>query len=105
MADLETVLAATNARWDLTKRLPVPQNNWMMCPICWMREPRIRFWRYHTRDNSETTPYRCDVSFKCTDCAFVWLHGVVVSEEHWNQRPLPHKDKICISWKRGRQYL
>lgn len=103
--NLETVLAATNRRWDLRPALVIPRDGWLLCPICGNGMPRIRFWRYHRREQSETTPYRCDISFKCTDCAFVWLHGVVISEEHWERRPLPSKDRMCISWKRGRRYL
>jgi hypothetical protein len=105
MADLEAVLAVTEQYWDTSGKLPVPRGEWLQCPVCQTAEPRIRFWRYHTREKSETTPYRCDVSFKCVGCAFVWLHGVVVSEEHWARRPLPNKDKTCIDWRVGRKWV
>lgn len=105
MADLDLVLAATRRHWDLDVPLPVPVGDWLACPVCRSAGPRIRWWRYHLRGKSETTPYRCDVSFKCVECGAVWMHGVVVPVEHWDRRPFPHRDRQTIAWRHGRELI
>lgn len=88
------VLRKTFDRWELigegepfTGRI-VPLGDWLRCPVDGGR-PVLRYWAYHRRPGNPTIPYRCDVGFKCSDCAFGWWHGVAIPGEWWAARPLP----------------
>jgi hypothetical protein len=46
-----------------------------------------RFWKWHER-RSSGLPYRCDVNVKCSWCAVIHTHGVVISNSWWGKRPI-----------------
>lgn len=79
----DEVLRRTAAHWSFDGPYPVPIGGWLRCPVCTSTEVQGRAWRYHKPAHSVTLPHRCDVTFKCTMCAHVWLHGVVVTEDYW----------------------
>ena len=101
---LEDVLAATERRWDTSRALPVPRPGWLACPVCRGEVIQPRFWRFHERDGRPTTPWRCDVSFKCCDCAAVWIHGVALPAETWAGRPNQRVNRQ-IQWRDARRLL
>lgn len=47
----------------------------------------IRDWKVHFRPSSPTSPFRCDVSTKCTGCSAVDTFGVVVPRDVWPDIP------------------
>lgn len=102
---LSAVLAATAKHWDTSHAVPYPRPGWLVCPVCRDPNPRLRWWRFHQRAKSRTTPYRCDVSWKCIACACVWMHGVVLPADAWEHRPAPWRDGQTIAWRHGRRYL
>lgn len=103
--DRDEVLAATEAHWDLAGVIPVPLGDWLTCPVCGDDTPQLRFCRFHGRDGDEpTVPFRCDMSFKCTACAAVWVHGVALSDEAWDRRPSEHGDRP-IHWRIAERLL
>lgn len=61
----------------------------MSCPVCDAYRPVIRYWQFHTRPGKPTIPWRCDVSMKCTECAHLWVHGVAITKQAYDQRPAP----------------
>ena len=81
---LDEVLRRTAEHWDMDGAYPVPRGDWLRCPVCGSADAQGRAWRYHRPQHAVTTPYRCDVTFKCTQCACVWLHGIAVTQEHWH---------------------
>lgn len=104
--DAETVLARTRKCWDLSAPLPLPIGDWLACPVCRAGQPQPRFWRFHIRgDLGHTLPYRCDVSFKCTRCACVWIHGVVLDVEAWERMHRPRRANSQITWRQAREIL
>lgn len=85
------VLAKTEEHWDLDGPMPLPKGDWLRCPVCRGEEVIPKRLNYHTRPEWATVPRRCDVVFKCCDCAMVWQHGIALSEEHfrrWVPAPL-----------------
>lgn len=78
----EQILEAVSARWWLLP-LPHPRGDWLRCPVCRSRRVQPRQWRLGRRDRGDgpeapahRLSYRCDVSYKCTECSAVWPHGV-----------------------------
>lgn len=71
----DDVHARVAKRWDFNGPLPQPTPGWLRCPICGDEQPTPRYWRFHQRPASSVR-WRCDVSFKCTDCSHVWVHGI-----------------------------
>jgi predicted secreted acid phosphatase len=59
----------------------------LACPACGSssRDNFVihRTWRFFRKQNQSATVFRCDVSFKCQFCSYVWPHGVVVPFEEW----------------------
>lgn len=74
--------------WDLTQQLPLPKQ-WIKCPVCRSEEVIVRYWKFHVRLPivASLSPHRCDVSMKCKQCSAVWLHGVVITKEYYDERP------------------
>lgn len=105
--DAEEVLVRTRLRWDLSGPLPVPVDGWLACPVCRFEQVQVRFWRFHVRsDIGHTVPHRCDVSFKCTGCAAVWIHGVVLDEHtHTRMARARKRPNSQILWREGKKML
>lgn len=82
--DIRDVLHDVNEFWDLTGPLPVPRDDKIRCPVC-SGEPTPRYWQPH--EVAKEHKWRIDVSFKCSACSLVWLHGVVVSQEYYDRCP------------------
>lgn len=99
----DEVLAATHAKWDLSGPLPVPAGGWLACPVCRDGRPQPRYWRWHRRAGKPTVPWRCDVSFKCVDCAAVWTHGIAVDEQYYRSNAT--KPGRMITWREVRDVL
>lgn len=97
----EEVLAAVQARWDLSGPVPVPIGDWLACPVCRAVDPQVRHFRFHRRESA--IPWRCDVSVKCTSCSAVWTHGVAVTEEMYTRRDTPAGRDI--PWREARDLL
>lgn len=100
----EEVHAATAERWDIRSGVPLPRGDWLRCPICGAA-PQIRWWKWHVRPPGHTIRYRCDVSAKCTSCAALWMHGVVLTEDDWAARPYPKLDRALVKWREIRDVL
>ena len=77
----EQLAARVAEKWDLTGRLPFPK--WeVLCPTCRSPHQKLRYWKFHTYLTAEkTTPYRCDVGFKCRECSYVYIFGVATNRE------------------------
>lgn len=103
--DPDQVLAATVRRWDLDGPLPVPRPGWLCCPVCGCSVVQPRYWRWHVRSGAPTVAGRCDVSFKCCDCAAVWVHGVAIPEGIFETRKLRGKLTRQIHWRDARVML
>ena len=101
----DQVLDATRTRWDLTGPVPTPKPGWLACPVCSCDVVQPRWWRFHQRTGSPTVPWRCDVSFKCTSCAHVWVHGLVLDADAWARRADARTTGRHITWRRARQLL
>lgn len=99
------VHAATAARWDLSGALPVPRPGWLACPVCGCETVQPRFWRWHVRSGGPTVVGRCDVSFKCCDCAAVWVHGVAVPDGHVVAPEMRRRLNRQIQWRDARKML
>lgn len=100
------MIAATAAHWNFPGGLPYPTRGWIGCPVCQCAHaPRLRWWKFHVRRRATVTPYRCDVSFKCTQCAFVWFHGVALTAEQWAARPYPGRDGATVAWRHGKKLV
>lgn len=84
----ESVIDRVKMRWDLSGPLPVPMWD-VKCPICGalMSNDGIqaREWRFREQPTS-TNPYRCDVALKCTECSYMWRHGLVITEVMYKQQ-------------------
>lgn len=102
---LEQVLAATERYWDLSRPLPTPRDGMIRCGHCGHDGIQIRYWKWHRREESRTTPYRCDVVLKCTGCGAFWPHGVVVPEVYFEARPFPALDGKPIPFATGEPLL
>lgn len=82
---------ATTEFWNI-EPIPHPKHD-VACPVCKRGTTRfgtviIRAWNYHargTRHANKERDKRCDVSFKCTVCSYVWTHGIVVPEAHFKR--------------------
>lgn len=84
--DAGQVLAAVEARWDLTGPFPIPRGTWLRCPVCGAGDPQPRYWRFWERSGTPTIRYRCDVSFKCVDCSALYpTFGVPLPDDYWHQ--------------------
>lgn len=68
--------------FDFSRSLPLARPGAVRCPVCTRSEPIPRRWGFHESEGSPR-PWRCDVSFKCTWCAHVWVHGLAISEEEY----------------------
>lgn len=101
--DADAVLAATADHWDLSGPLPVPQGDWLACPVCRAADPQPRWWKWHKRTARPTVRERCDVSMKCTACAACWTHGVAVPTAYF-QRYATHVGRQ-IHWREARRAL
>lgn len=99
--DAEETLGAVRGRWDLRAPLPRPLDGWLACPVCRSPEPQPRYWQFHTMAGVHTLPWRCDISFKCTSCSAVWIHGLPLDEETWERC----KRSGRIGWRQARRIL
>ncbi len=88
-------------RWDFSKVLPVPLFDFV-CPICGSDRIKLGEWIFFRKKSSNGTPYRCDVRFKCTECSFVPIFGVVVELKIFNK--LDHY-KHAFTWYEGLEIL
>lgn len=101
-------MAATQRQWQIDP-LPVPLFD-LACPVCRRGSTRfgtvlLRSWSYHSRGHAASNHdrlRRCDVSFKCTECAHVWVHGLVVPEQHYQARA---QQKRQWHWREGRDLI
>ena len=75
----DEVLERVEESWDLSGDFPMPKFA-VKCPVCGSEEIQARLWQF-THKDSGGAKYRCNVSFKCTRCSAVWMHGVVIPEE------------------------
>lgn len=92
--DVAAVDAATAAHWDLSGPFPVPRGDWLACPVCRSTAVQGRTWTRIVRVTHKVTG-RVNVSFKCTQCACAWTHGVAVPEDYarrFRRRPNEHLD-------------
>lgn len=98
--DIDNVLDRVRESWDLDRELPVPKFD-LQCPICNCGQIQLRQYSFHYRHKTGSrNPYRCDVSFKCTQCSLVWTHGVVVPEAMYKR----HENEM-IHWREAKEIL
>jgi hypothetical protein len=95
---LEEVHRRTAERWSFDGPWPMPKGDWLCCPICRSKEVQGRSWIYDKPSHSVTTPYRCSVSFKCTDCGYVFLFGLVMTQEDWERHAADRANKR-VRWR------
>lgn len=69
--------------WDYSNIIPVPVGA-LVCGACGSSELLGRHFTFRKKDDS-TIPWRCDVGTKCTMCAKVGTHGVVIDEGTYNR--------------------
>lgn len=101
-------LERTQEAWILDP-LPHPRFD-LACPVCKRGSTRfgtvmIRGWKYHDRQTkhaNQDRTRRCDVSFKCIECSAVWVHGLVVTERHYQERAQERRD---WHWRLGMQMI
>lgn len=84
-----------DSMWEFT---PFPVPKWVIqCPVCRSCEVFIKQCSFFKRKEND---YRCDVTFKCTNCSYVWTHGVVVPREIAKPMIRPNG----WSWREMREY-
>lgn len=101
------ILVATYRMWDASGPLPVPRPGWLRCPICGTERPQPRYWELHQRTGDHAVFCRCDVSFKCVLCAYVWVHGVALDEETWTRMrgQVRRHRRSQIGWREAKTML
>lgn len=87
--------------WDFSQVLPTP-NFTIYCPICGGSDIKLSHWLFHIKQNPTPTPYRCDVTFKCTCCSYIINFGVLITEEYF--KPWKTKQRL-IQWRTGVKIL
>lgn len=97
--ETELIQQRVDKYWDLSAPVPYPKVQFS-CPVCGESEIHLRYWKYHVRNTKSSRPYRCDVTFKCTHCSYVWWHGLLISEDYWKKRP-----GQSVSWRNGYNIL
>ena len=81
----DQILKRVEESWDLSGDFPMPKDI-IKCPVCGSKEIQARFWAFHlSSDPHSRVPYRCDVSFKCTRCSAIWIHGIAIPEEMYKK--------------------
>jgi hypothetical protein len=98
----EEILERVNKYWDLSCSLPFPKFD-LGCSVCKSDEILLRQWLFHDRSKRTGSKhgYRCDVSFKCTQCSFVWVHGILVPKEMFEK----YRDKRMVTWRKVKEIL
>jgi len=76
----EEVLNRVSKAWTIEEGDVFPLPKFVVeCPVCKSVDIQARNWQFTLKD-SGGNKYRCNVSFKCTQCSAVWTHGVVIPE-------------------------
>ena len=98
------VLERVKRAWDLSTDFPIPKFR-IICPICKSEAIQARNWQFQYRDVGGCK-YRCNVSFKCTQCSHAWVHGVVIPEELFRKhvRGNVHQTKL-YHWREVKKML
>jgi len=94
------LLARTAIFWNLDGPLPYPRFVFD-CPICG-GAMRLRYWKFHAYrlNANKKYPYRCDVAFKCIECAFCPTFGIAVPQEMYEPFAL-HNEITSADYLRG----
>ena len=103
----EEILKRAEEAWDLSGDFPIPKDI-IRCPVCGSKEIQARYWLFHPSGNPDSrVKYRCDVSFKCTRCSAVWVHGVAIPEELYKKHiSEPGKQSsMRYSWREVKKIL
>jgi hypothetical protein len=94
----DTVLSRVEAKWNLSRGLPLPR--WNITCLCGAQAEsggiQIRYWQF-ARQDGKSHPWRCNVSTKCTVCSKVETYGLVVSQAYYEAR----NGKHYIPWREG----
>ena len=101
--DPETVLKRVQEKWDLSGDFPLPKWD-IRCPVCGSPHVQARNWQFAYQYNSPTK-YRCNVSFKCTECSAVWIHGVVITEEMFRKHVKIDNKPVYYPWREVKEKL
>ena len=80
------IIEHTEGLWDMDQAIPTPLGDWIKCGVCGDTNYVLRNGRWFKRSEEETGyPYRVDVSFKCTNCGYAWVHGLIPRQEVWEK--------------------
>jgi len=95
----EEILRRVSEYWDLSGKFPLTKSN-VECPVCRASgdDVIIRLIGFTVR-NAGGMPYRANVSFKCTRCSAVWVHGVVIPEKMAKLHGLPKRPSKNYHWR------
>ena len=74
----KNVIDRVKGKWKLCY-FPLPKFT-IKCPVCGSEDIQARNWQFVYRDVGGHK-YRCNVSFKCTVCSFVFTFGLVIPEK------------------------
>lgn len=98
----EQVINRVASRWDMTKRYPLPKFG-LRC-FCGSNEHLIRYYLFHQHSNAYPHRFRCraDVGMKCLYCGHIFVFGVPLTEQYWNQ--WGHKPGRVV-WQEARDKL
>ena len=102
----EEILNRVEEAWDLSGDFPLPKVP-IKCPVCGSGEIQARNWIFHlARDPSiSRVPYRCDVSFKCTRCSAVWVHGIAIPEKIYRKHVKTGEKQRGYYWREVKKIL
>lgn len=98
----QELLERVEEMWDFTYSLPLPKFD-LTCSVCKSNEILLRQWNFHdrTKRTGSKHGFRCDVSFKCTRCSYVWVHGVAVPKDMFRK----HQNNRLVLWRKGKEVL
>ena len=104
----EEILKRVEDAWDLSGDFPMPKDA-IRCPVCGSKEIQARSWSFFpSPDPNSRIPYRCDISFKCTRCSAVWIHGVAIPKEMYKKHASLEPGKrasVRYSWREVKKIL
>ena len=83
--------------WEYTHnwQIPLKPKKNLVCPVCQGKNVRFKEYFPHVRHYKVWgAQYRIDTWFKCCTCAHVWVHGVSVTEDYYNEVVSKMQEKL-----------
>lgn len=74
-----------STHWERTHdwQIPLKPKFNLKCPVCGGKPRYKEYYPHHREYRKVGHQYRIDVWFKCTQCAYVWVHGVSITKDYY----------------------